>query len=182
MKKVITLKNPVAITAFSCVGGKKEGDGPLSAGFDEICRDDYFGMKSWEKAETEMQKRSIRRLFSKRNINENDVSVAIGGDLCDQITSTAFAYRDISMPFLGQYTACATMAQSLAVGSVLVSRGAVANALVARRKGSSALLLTTAANELPLLSGRLPDRLTPFWNLWEKGLLSHLSVLGKLWI
>lgn len=130
MKKVITLKNPVAITAFSCVGGKKEGDGPLSAGFDEICRDDYFGMKSWEKAETEMQKRSIRRLFSKRNINENDVSVAIGGDLCDQITSTAFAYRDISMPFLGQYTACATMAQSLAVGSVLVSRGAVANALV----------------------------------------------------
>ena len=27
MKKVITLKNPVAITAFSCVGGKKEGDG-----------------------------------------------------------------------------------------------------------------------------------------------------------
>ena len=49
MKKVITLKNPVAITAFSCVGGKKEGDGPLSAGFDEICRDDYFGMKSWEK-------------------------------------------------------------------------------------------------------------------------------------
>ena len=113
MKKVITLKNPVAITAFSCVGGKKEGDGPLSAGFDEICRDDYFGMKSWEKAETEMQKRSIRRLFSKRNINENDVSVAIGGDLCDQITSTAFAYRDISMPFLGQYTACATMAQSI---------------------------------------------------------------------
>ena len=56
MTRVINLPKPVAITAWSCVGGKKEKDGPLSAGFDLLSSDDYFNQNTWEKAETAMQK------------------------------------------------------------------------------------------------------------------------------
>ncbi len=129
MKRVIELKKPVAITAFSCVGGNKEKQGPLGERFDETSTDDYFGMDSWETAEREMIKRSLRHLFDKRNIRREDVAVALGGDLCDQITSTAFAYRDIPMPFLGLYGACSAMSESMAIGSCLVSGGMVDNAL-----------------------------------------------------
>ncbi len=123
------MKKPVAVTAYSCVGGKKEKYGPLGDFFDETSTDDYFGQDSWEKAETEMLKRSLRHLFEKRNIREKDVAVALGGDLCDQITSTAFAYRDIPLPFLGLYGACSAMSESMAIGSCLVSAGLVDNAL-----------------------------------------------------
>ena len=129
MNKVIKLEKPVAITAHSCVGGKKEGEGPLRDGFDLVSSDDYFGAKSWEKAETEMQKRSLKILMEKRNINPEDICVALGGDLCDQITSTAYNYRDFPIPFLGLYNACSTMSESLAIGSCLVSGGFVDNAL-----------------------------------------------------
>ena len=61
--RVIDLKKPVAITAWSCVGGKKEKEGPLAAGFDMLSSDDYFGQQSWEKAETAMQKYSLRSLM-----------------------------------------------------------------------------------------------------------------------
>ena len=129
MKRVIELKNPVAITAYSCVGGKKEKEGPLADYFDFTDNDDYFGMDTWEKAETEMLKRSFRYLTEKRKIRREDISVALGGDLCDQITSTSFCYRDYTVPFLGLYGACSAMSESMAIGACLVSSGLVDNAL-----------------------------------------------------
>ena len=129
MKRVIELKKPVAITAFSCVGGKKEREGPLGDKFDYTSKDDYFGMESWEKAETEMLKRSLRHLMEKRKLKPEDIAVALGGDLCDQITSTAFCYRDIALPFLGLYGACSAMSESMVIGACLVSGGFVDNAL-----------------------------------------------------
>ena len=69
MKRIIALAKPVAITEHSCAGGRKEGKGPLSEGFDVISDDDYFGQDTWEKAETEMLKRSFYTIMKKRNIN-----------------------------------------------------------------------------------------------------------------
>ena len=40
MNKVITFQKPVYRNATSCVGGKKESEGPLAAGFDSLCKDD----------------------------------------------------------------------------------------------------------------------------------------------
>jgi len=129
MKRVIKLKNPVAITAHSCAGGKKESEGPLADGFDYLSADDYFGQDTWEKAETEMFKRSLYALMDKRKIRPEDIAVALGGDLCDQITSTAFAYRDVPVPFLGLYGACSAMAESMAIGACLVDGGYADSAL-----------------------------------------------------
>ncbi len=129
MVRVITLPKPVAITAWSCVGGKKEKEGPLAAGFDMLSGDDYFGQNSWEKAETAMQKHSIHKLMEKRKLKPEDIDIAFGGDLCNQITSTGFAYRDFDMPMAGMYGACSTMALTMATGACLVSGGIVNNAI-----------------------------------------------------
>lgn len=129
MGRIITLKKPVAITTHSCVGGRKESKGPLGDYFDMVSDDDYFGQDTWEKAETEMLKRSFYTILKKRNIKPQDIRVALGGDLCDQITSTAFCYRDIKVPFLGLYGACSAMAESMVIGACLVESGAVDNAL-----------------------------------------------------
>ncbi len=129
MKRVITLPTPVSITAYSSVCGKKESEGPLGPYFDYTNRDDYYGQETWEKAETEMQKRSVGYLLEKRNIKREDVNMAFGGDLCDQITSTTFAQRDLGMPFVGLYGACSTMSESMAVASCFVGTGLIDNAL-----------------------------------------------------
>ena len=129
MVRVITLQKPVAITAWSCTGGKKEKEGPLSAGFDILSGDDYFGQTTWEKAETAMQKHNLQSLMDKRKLKPGDIDIALGGDLCNQITSTGFAYRDFPIPMAGMYGACSTMALTMATGACLVSGGVVNNAL-----------------------------------------------------
>ena len=129
MKRYIQLPKPVAITAYSCVGGKKEKAGPLAAGFDLVSGDDYFGRQTWEKAETAMQKLAVRTLLDKRNLKISDVDIAMGGDLCNQITSTGFAYRDIPIPFIGMYGACSTMALTMAAGACMIGGGLVDNAI-----------------------------------------------------
>ncbi|MEG1862754.1 MAG: stage V sporulation protein AD [Oscillospiraceae bacterium] len=129
MKKVIELKKPVAITSWASVVGKKESEGPLRELFDLYSKDDYFGMNSWEKAETEMQKRAINSMMEKRKLAQGDICLALGGDLCNQITSSAYAFRDFDIPFTGLYGACSTMALSMAMGACLVSGGMTDNAL-----------------------------------------------------
>ena len=39
---------PPVIAAQAAVGGKKESDGPLAAGFDELTTDNRLGQCSWE--------------------------------------------------------------------------------------------------------------------------------------
>lgn len=119
----IKYKNPVAITACASVVGKKEKDGPLGNKFDEAAEDDYFGMDSWEKAETEMQSRCIKHLLHKKGIEKGDVDFICGGDLCNQISSTAFAMRETALPFMGLYNACSTMAEGFIVASAMIDGG-----------------------------------------------------------
>ena len=42
---------PPVVAAHAAIGGKKEGEGPLAAYFDQISTDTHFGQTTWEKAE-----------------------------------------------------------------------------------------------------------------------------------
>lgn len=125
----IKYKNPVAVTTFASVAGKKESYGPLAAQFDEISEDDYFGKETWEKAETELQSRCIRHLLHKKGIGLEDVQLLCGGDLCNQITSTSFTVRNMGFPFLGLYNACSTMAEAMITASCMIDGGYADNAI-----------------------------------------------------
>lgn len=125
----IEFKKPVYITTAAAVTGKKESEGPLADAFDETVKDDYFGTDTWEKAETEMQSRCIKHLLHKKGIDKTDVNLLCGGDLCNQITSTAYTMRDFAFPFLGLYNACSTMAEAMIVSACMIDGGYADNAI-----------------------------------------------------
>lgn len=122
-KQTIYFKNPVIITQTSTIAGPKEGEGPLGKHFDYVLKDDLLQQKSHEHAEIEMQLRSIRNLLNKAHLGEQDVDCVFGGDLMDEIIGCNFALREMDIPFLGLYNACATFGESLIIGASMVSAG-----------------------------------------------------------
>lgn len=119
---VIFDKKP-SILSFSAVVGKKEGEGPLGKYFDEIENDAYFGQESWEKAESENLRRSVSRTLKKGSFSADDIDTVISGDLLNQCISSGYALRALGIPFFGVYGACSTMAESMVLGSMMISGG-----------------------------------------------------------
>ncbi len=127
--RTVKLKHPASIIGTGCVVGKKEGEGPLREYFDKICEDPLNGESSWEAAESKFLKQAIELALSSSGLEKTDLLIA--GDLINQCTSSAFAARDIGFPLLGVYGACSTFAESLIIGSMLVSAGYFETALAA---------------------------------------------------
>lgn len=126
--RTIIFKNMPYITAFSSTVGKKEGEGPLSALFDEVSDDQYFGKKSWEQAESELMSRTLRRALQKARMSENEIGLIFAGDLQQQCSASTFAVRGLEAPFFGVYGACSTMAETLSLASMSVAAGYVDSA------------------------------------------------------
>lgn len=61
--------------------------------------------------------------ISNAHLARNEVDLIVSGDLLNQIISASFAARDFSVPFLGVYGACSTMAESLALAAAFVDGG-----------------------------------------------------------
>ena len=122
-KRTVELKNKPTIISTSSIVGPKEAEGPLKDYFDINIDDDLYGEKSWEFAESKMVQTVIQHAVSKVNKSISDVNYMIAGDLLNQLLSTSFAAREVSIPFLGVYGACSTMAQSLSIGAMIVDGG-----------------------------------------------------------
>ncbi len=112
-----------SVASFAAIAGKKEGEGPYGKSFDRVERDAYFGQKTWEAAESAMFKEAVTTAIEKGRFRTSDISFLAAGDLLNQCTATGYAARMLSVPFLGLYGACSTMAESLFVASLLVSGG-----------------------------------------------------------
>lgn len=112
-----------AILGFAAVVGKKEGEGPLGSYFDYIFEDTSLEEKSWEKAEARMQTEAVSRALDKAALAASEVNYIFAGDLLDQCISSTFGLRGLEIPFLGQYGACSTMAQTLAMAALFVEGG-----------------------------------------------------------
>ena len=125
----LLFETPPVIAAQAAVGGKKESEGPLAAMFDERSQDNRFGQSSWETAETYLQLRAARLCLKKADLPQEQVSLALAGDLQAQCTASGYAMRELGVPFAGVFGACSTMAESLALGAVLCSAGYAENLL-----------------------------------------------------
>ncbi len=121
--QTVAFDKPPAIIGHACVVGKKEGEGPLRDSFDYIGQDSYFGEKSWEKAESEMQKRSFATACKKAGISSADIDYLFAGDLLNQCIASSFSMREFDIPFFGLYGACSTMAESLSLAALTIDGG-----------------------------------------------------------
>ena len=122
-RQTVALDTPVFILSQAAVGGKMESEGPLGSYFDHLCEDSFFGEKSWEKAESAMQKTALSRALEKGGMTAGELDYVLAGDLLNQCIGTSFGLRDSGIPFFGLYGACSTMGESLALGSLLVAGG-----------------------------------------------------------
>ncbi|MBQ8577777.1 MAG: stage V sporulation protein AD [Clostridia bacterium] len=119
-KGLIRIQNPPTILSSAAVVGKKEHDGPLGADFDLHAEDDRFGMDTWEKAESEMQRLAFGLMLKKCRMREDDVDAIFAGDLLNQCTGSSFGLLDFGIPYFGLYGACSTMAESLMLAALTV--------------------------------------------------------------
>lgn len=123
-QRTLQLENRPFLLAHAAAVGKKEGEGPLGAQFDFVTEDDRMGQKSWELAESELQKTAIETALSKAGLQKGDLDLILAGDLLNQCIGSFLASVQSDVPYLGQYGACSTMAQGLALGACLVEGGA----------------------------------------------------------
>ena len=122
-RQTVALDTPVYILSHAAVGGKQESEGPLGNYFDHLSDDSFFGEKTWEKAESAMQKIALSRALEKGSLTPEDLDYVLAGDLLNQCIGTSFGLRDFGVPFYGLYGACSTMGESLALGAMLVAGG-----------------------------------------------------------
>ena len=122
-KQTYEMANPVTISYAHALVGSKEKNGPLSKYFKDYFEDDTFGEKSFEKAERKMLKTAISDMLLANKINIDDIDLYIGGDILNQLVSSNFVAEELQIPFVGVYSACSSVTESLALASTLIDGG-----------------------------------------------------------
>lgn len=120
-KDVLTLQ--VNLLASASVVGKKESAGPLGALFDLRDEDDRFGSKTWESAESEMQRIAFNTLLAKSEKREAEIDALFAGDLQNQCVGSAYGLMDFNLPYFGLYGACSTCAEGILLASMALASG-----------------------------------------------------------
>ena len=63
--QTIKLTNPPYILETSSIVGPKEAEGPLAKYFDQTLDDEFWGEKTWEKAESKIIKETVNMVIRK---------------------------------------------------------------------------------------------------------------------
>lgn len=121
--------NNVYINEVSTVTGPYESKGPLSKYFDKSYDDLYFGMKTWEQAESKLIEESVDILLTKIKRTKFDIDLLISGDLLNQIVASNYASSSLGMPYFGIYSACATSVEGLIIGANMIEAKQIKNCI-----------------------------------------------------
>ena len=119
-KQTIKFDNPPTILDCASIVGPKEAQGPLAEYFDQTLEDEFWGEKTWEKAESKIIKETVNTVISKSGVPSDQIDLMIAGDLLNQCISSSFGLREANIPFLGVFGACSTFVESMCIGSICV--------------------------------------------------------------
>ena len=122
-KRLIHLDSDI-LTAASVVG-KNEHEGPLGDMFDMHDSTDRFGQDTWERAESEMQRRALGLVLNKSGLAEQDIDAMFAGDLLNQCVASAYGLMSYNIPYFGLYGACSTSVEGLMLAAALHTAGHV---------------------------------------------------------
>lgn len=122
-KRTYLPSSTVTVGAWQAIVGQKEKEGPLGRYFDLFSNDEYFGQKTYEKAEAQMQKEAMNRVFEKANLRDEDVDFIFAGDLLNQCVGSAYGSRDRGAGYFGLYGACSTVIEAAIIASMAIDGG-----------------------------------------------------------
>jgi len=122
-KGIMRFSDKVGFISAGSVVGKCEFEGPIGDCFDIHDKSDKFGMNTWEKAESEMQRLALNTAMAKAGLSEGDIDALFAGDLLNQCVGSSYGLVDFDIPYFGLYGACSTAAEGLILGAMGVSAG-----------------------------------------------------------
>ena len=125
--QTIVFTNKPSVLSYCAIAGLKEGQGNFKDYFDIILEDDLFGEKTFEHSERKIFTEAVRGAVKKGKLDVSQLDVLVSGDLLNQIITSSYTARELSIPYLGLYGACSTMAESLAVGALLIDSGSMSH-------------------------------------------------------
>ena len=130
-KQTINFDAPPVIIGTASIVGPKEAEGPMAKYFDKCLEDEFWGEKSWEKAESKIIKETVNLAIARANLSNTDIDYCFAGDLLNQCISSDFGLRDTNIPYFGVFGACSTFVESMCLGSVFLEGGGANNVICA---------------------------------------------------
>ncbi len=129
MKNKIIKFNTTILSAAS-VAGSAEAEGPLGRLFDMTDPDDRFGCDTWERSESELQRRAFGLALKKSGLRQDGIGALFAGDLQNQCVGSAYGLLEFDIPYFGLYGACSTSAEGLLLASILTTNSVCERAAV----------------------------------------------------
>lgn len=121
--RVLRLEHPPTFAGYAAVVGGKEFEGPLGSDFDLHDESDTFGMDTWEKSESEMQRLALGLALAKGKLSAGDIDAIFAGDLLNQCTGSAYGLISFEKPYFGLYGACSTFAEATMLAALMIGAG-----------------------------------------------------------
>lgn len=106
----------------SIVGGPFEKKSKMRNTFDYLYADMWMEKDSFEQAQQQMIEKACDILVHKANMDKNQINYFVSGDLTNQITPTTFAAHSLQWSYIGLFSACATVVESLLIGGLLMEQ------------------------------------------------------------
>ena len=101
--QTIKFDAPPTILEAASIVGPKEAQGPLAKYFDQCLEDEFWGEKTWEKAESKIIRENVNTLIFKSGVPVEQIDYCFAGDLLNQCISTNFGLRDTNIPFFRNF-------------------------------------------------------------------------------
>jgi len=121
---VIVFQTKPSLLAGGVVAGPLENRSVFSQYFDSVYDDERWQMKTNEQGHRKMIEEACEYAMKKMGVQKGDIHYLMGGDLVNQMTPTNFAARDLEIPFIGLFSACATSVSSVIIACLLTELGA----------------------------------------------------------
>jgi stage V sporulation protein AD len=118
--RLLTFQSKPSILSTAVTAGPLEKQSVFHSFFDVIYDDERVNLDTNEQGNAQIIEDTCLLAVRKAGLQIEDIDVLLAGDLVNQMTPTNFAARELAIPFMGMFSACATSVSSLLTGSVLI--------------------------------------------------------------
>ena len=151
--------NNVYINNYFTLISSKANNPTIINEVDLSIEDYYLNKKTFEEGEAEYQTLVTRGLLDKEGKKPNDIDLMIGGDLQNQLFASNYNASKYEIPFLGVFSACASFIEGIIIGSSLIGKNKLRNAMVVT---SSNNLVSEKQFRFPVEYGALRKKVNSF--------------------
>ena len=127
--QTLEIENGCYIVGRGSLFGKKEKLGTYSKYINSSIENDKMGEETFEKSERKMLSIINKNALKDARLKESEIDLYLGGDLMNQLVSTNYVAELMQVPYVGVYSACATITASIGLAACLIDGGAFKNIL-----------------------------------------------------